>query len=247
LKAIWDLEQKGKRFQQSWYEKRICQIRQDGGWFLDEDRLLVEEGSFSRMAKHHLASPIMMGSGRQKHPQASELAGLYLRLPRTHRGYDRQKAVEYAHRYWNGHNHKFKHFDVDCTNYVSQCLWAGGAPMTYRQSKSEGWWYQFTSSPQWSYSWAVAHALRWYLGTSKAGLRAEEVSEASQLMPGDVICYDFEGDGRFNHTTIVVGKDGNNEPLVNAHTSNSRNRYWAYRDSTAWTPEIRYKFFRIIV
>ena len=35
-------------------------------------------------------------------------------------------------------------------------------------------------------------------------------------------------------------------PLVNAHTYNSRMRYWAYEDSSAYTPNIKYKFFTIV-
>ncbi len=60
-----------------------------------------------------------------------------------------------------------------------------------------------------------------------------------------VICYDFEGDNRWDHNTIVVAKDANGMPLVNAHTNNSRLRYWTYEDSAAWTPNIQYKFFQI--
>ena len=45
--------------------------------------------------------------------------------------------------------------------------------------------------------------------------------------------------------TFVVDNDEKGYPLVNAHTTNSRMRYWVYEDSTAWTPEIKYKFFHI--
>ena len=85
-----------------------------------------------------------------------------------------------------------------------------------------------------------------YLATSKTGLRAVEVQDPRELQLGDVICYDFEGDGRFNHNTIVTGKDAYGYPLVNAHTYNSRMRYWAYEDSSAYTPNIKYKFYTII-
>ncbi|HET7628898.1 MAG TPA: amidase domain-containing protein [Bacillales bacterium] len=157
--------------------------------------------------------------------------------------YERLQAVRYADRWWNGHNPQYKAFDVDCTNYVSQCLHAGGAPMRGFSNPSEGWWY---SGKSWSYSWAVAHSLRWYLPASTVGLRAKEMASADQLIPGDVICYDFEGDGRWDHTTIVTGQDAKGMPLVNAHTSNCRKRYWAYEDSLAWTENIQYKFFRIV-
>jgi len=157
--------------------------------------------------------------------------------------YDRMKAVQYAERWWNDLNPAYKNFEVNCTNYISQCLHAGGAPMIGVSNRAKGWW---MSNNNWSYSWTVANSMRWYLPGARSGLRAKEVSSASQLLPGDVICYDFEGDGRFDHTTIVTAKDANGMPLVNAHTANSRRRYWAYEDSTAYTPNIKYKFFKIV-
>ncbi|WP_251552197.1 amidase domain-containing protein [Neobacillus muris] len=157
--------------------------------------------------------------------------------------YNRLKAVQYAERWWNSPNPAYKKFENNCTNYISQCLSAGGAPMRGQPNRGSGWWYNHT---HWSYSWAVAHSLRLYLNHSQAGLRAKEVSSPDQLLLGDVICYDFEGDGRFNHNTIVTGKDAYGMPLVNANTYNSRMRYWAYEDSSAYTPNIKYKFFTII-
>lgn len=156
--------------------------------------------------------------------------------------YDRRKAVQYAERWWNSYNPAFKKFEVDCTNYISQCLYAGGAPMRGYPNRGQGWWMRGNN---YSYSWAVANSLRWYLAGSKAGLRAKEVRSPDELVPGDVICYDFQGDGRFDHNTIVVAKDANRMPLVNAHTYNSRMRYWEYTDSSAYTPKIKYKFYSI--
>lgn len=157
--------------------------------------------------------------------------------------YSRLEAVRYAERWWNDHNPAYKKFENNCTNFISQCLHAGGAPMTDDVNRSKGWWYRKNN---WSFSWAVAHAFRWYLSGAKTSLRASEVGKPEELIKGDVICYDFDGDGKWQHTTIVVAKDENNMPLVNAQTSNSRMRYWAYEDSTAWTANINYKFFHII-
>src|SRR5690606_10586406 len=69
--------------------------------------------------------------------------------------YDRRKAVQYADRWWNDANPAYHFFEVnDCTNYISQCLRAGGAPMRGHPNRSSGWWY---SGENWSYSWSVAH------------------------------------------------------------------------------------------
>jgi hypothetical protein len=157
--------------------------------------------------------------------------------------YNRLKAVQYAERWWNSYNPAYKKFENDCTNFISQCLHQGGSPMRGHPNRGIGWWFM---NHNWSYSWSIAHSLRLYFSNSTKGLRAKEVSSPDELLLGDVICYDFEGDGRFNHNTIVTGKDAYNLPLVNAHTYNSRMRYWAYEDSSAYTPNIKYKFFTIV-
>ncbi|WAA11877.1 amidase domain-containing protein [Fervidibacillus halotolerans] len=157
--------------------------------------------------------------------------------------YDRIKAVQYADRWWNDTNPKYKSFENNCTNFISQCLHAGGAPMWGYPNRTKGWWYQGNN---WSYSWSVAHALCLYLSSSTKGLRAEVVEDPRSLQLGDVIFYDFQGDGRFDHSTIVTGKDAYGYPLVNAQTTNSRLRYWSYEDSSAYTNQIQYRFFSIV-
>lgn len=197
-----------------------------------EFRLINGEIKDHRQIKLNETEPIKTSVKLEKEEQVTDERFVY----------DRRAAVSYAEHWWNSYNPEFRAFDVDCTNYVSQCLLAGGASMYGAPNRSRGWWYQ---EDNWSFSWAVAHSLRWYLSGSTQGLTGTEVEEASDLEPGDVICYDFEGDGRWDHNTIVVAKDANDMPLVNAHTNNSRHRYWTYEDSAAWTPQIRYKFFRI--
>lgn len=197
--------------------------------------LLIENGKMVKHEKIH--SP-------HKPPQSMVIEqNRYSSLiDRQSSSYDRLAAVKYAEHWWNSYNPAYQTFDVDCTNYVSQCLRAGGAPMYGSPNRSNGWWY---TGNNWSFSWAVAHSLRWYLSGSTAGLLGKEVESAMDLYPGDVICYDFSGDGRWDHTTIVTAKDAAGMPLVNAHTNNSRHRYWSYEDSAAWTPHIQYKFFQI--
>ncbi len=159
--------------------------------------------------------------------------------------YNRQRAVAFANRYWNSHHPGYLLFEDDCTNFVSQCLYAGGMPMVFG-SRKEGWWYRRDSrNHQWSFSWSVAHSLYLFLKKGGSTGRCRMVGLAGELLLGDVICYDWEGDGRFNHNTIVTAYDADGQPLVNAHTQNSLHRRWEYRDSPAWTPQTRYVFFRI--
>ncbi|MCZ8523858.1 MULTISPECIES: amidase domain-containing protein [Paenibacillus] len=163
------------------------------------------------------------------------------------RPYNREEAVRYANRWWDGSNPVYIAFEVDCTSYISQCLFAGGAPMNYTDKRDSGWWYKGRLGGQelWSFSWSVAESLQFHLRTSRSGLRGQEVSSAAELVPGDVIAYDWDGDGRFQHSTIVTAKDANGMPLVNAHTVSSKHRYWDYTDSHAWTARTQYRFIHI--
>lgn len=157
--------------------------------------------------------------------------------------YNREQAVAYAKMWWDGRNPAFPSFRDDCTNFISQCLYAGGAPMRGVPNEASGWWMQ-PQKHKWSFSWSVAHSLRWYLETSKEGLVATRVSSPTDLELGDVIAYDFTGDGRIDHTTIVTSIQ-NGIPYVHAHTFDSENRPYHYRDSSAATPNMRYYYFHI--
>lgn len=162
--------------------------------------------------------------------------------------YRREAAAAYAERWWNEPNPAYQEFEVNCTNYVSQCLFAGGAPMNYTGKRDLGWWYKGYVGGQelWSYSWSMSSGLARYLSTPRGyGLRAEIVHDPAQLGLGDVICYDWEGTGRFQHSTIVTAFTPEGMPLVNANTVSSRHRYWDYRDSYAWTENTKYRMFHI--
>lgn len=155
--------------------------------------------------------------------------------------YDRIQAVQYAALWWSGFNPHFRAFRDDCTNFISQCLWAGGMPMEYTGRRDQGWWY-LGPNENWSFSWAVAHSLRWYLDVSGRGQKRES---ARELELGDVISYDWDGDNTWQHNTIVVGFDPQGEPLVAAHTVASWGRPWAYTDSPAYTPRTQYLFWHV--
>ncbi|RIE02321.1 amidase domain-containing protein [Cohnella faecalis] len=162
--------------------------------------------------------------------------------------YRREAAVAFAERWWNEPSPSYEEFEVNCTNYVSQCLFAGGAPMNYTGKRDSGWWYKGKANgqEQWSYSWAVSNSLSHMLSVPRVnGMRADVVSSPSYLRLGDVICYDWDGTGRFQHSTIVTAFNPEGQPLVNANTVSSRHRFWDYRDSYAWTDRTQYRFFHI--
>lgn len=214
----------------------------------DNDRLYIEEQVEERTALFY--GPMLIKDSKVEIPFHEPMRSEGMMMADSGRNdfgrafiYDRLAAVQYAEKWWNKRNPAYKNFDDNCTNFISQCLHAGSAPMRGYPNRGSGWWMQNHS---WSYSWTVAHSMKNFLGSSKAGLRAEKKQSPEDLSLGDCICYDFEGDGRYNHTTIVVAKDKSGMPLVNAQTYDSRMRYWSYEDSTAYTPSIKYTFYKII-
>ncbi|WP_284643757.1 amidase domain-containing protein [Paenibacillus silviterrae] len=208
-------------------ERSLITLPSDGG-------LLQADEAF------HATAPMRLPSSPLLNPQVQPWA------PRAR--YNRAAAVAYADAWWDKGNPDYITFEVDCTNFVSQCLYAGGAAMNYTGRRDSGWWYKgrFGGQEHWSYSWAVANSLLYYLLRSRTGLRAEEVNSPEQLELGDVICYDWNGDGTFQHNTIITAKDANGMPLVNAHTTNSKHRFWSYRDSPSWSERTQYRFLHIV-
>ncbi|MEK0312703.1 amidase domain-containing protein [Cohnella sp. 56] len=240
--------------------ERIRLVPFGGVWRLDRAEPLGDErssasllGAFDEAAAWPVAPSLPYAPGRSGFAATQGAATLPWSNPyggTAARGapYNRAEAVAYADLWWDAGNPSYETFEVNCTNYVSQCLFAGGAPMNYTGKREAGWWYQGLSGGQerWSYSWAVANSLQHYLSQPRGSeLRAERVESPAQLAPGDVICYDWDGNGQFRHNTIVTAMTPEGMPLVNANTVPSRHRYWDYRDSYAWTENTRYRFYHI--
>lgn len=148
--------------------------------------------------------------------------------------YNREDAVNYAKRYALSPNPNFRYFGIyaniggDCTNFTSQCLFAGGAPMTY--STEYAWWYNNsvtndTLDDTWSIPWAVAHSLYWTLRVNMQngyyGPKGLEVRDINAMELGDMIFY--EGDnGIIYHSAIITSFDSSG-PLISQHTFNALN------------------------
>ena len=117
--------------------------------------------------------------------------------------YDRMAAVRYAHQWAYGRNPAFYDYEYiggDCTNFASQCVYAGSRVMNY--TKDLGWYYinANNKAPAWT-----GVVLFYNFMTRKertAGPVAQE-SSISQVEPGDVIQLSFDGEG-WNHSPVVV-------------------------------------------
>lgn len=157
--------------------------------------------------------------------------------------YDRERAVAYAHRWAFSRNPAYFNFDSlggDCTNFISQCVHAGGAPMNY--TKDVGWYYNSLSDR--AAAWTGVEFLQRFLLTNQnTGPYARECT-VYDLEPGDVTQLSFDGIN-FTHSQFVVAVvDINprfplNSVLVATHTYDSDNR------PLSTYPYVRYKLLHI--
>jgi hypothetical protein len=140
--------------------------------------------------------------------------------------YDRDAAVAYA-RQWafrrNPAYYNFQNIGGDCTNFASQCLFAGVGVMNYTMDL--GWYYQSPTNRAAAWT-GVEYFFNFLIGNldgvgDGAGPFAEEV-DLSQIQIGDFIQFG-RATGDFYHTPIVVGFS-QGVPLLAAHTYDAYNR-----------------------
>ena len=116
--------------------------------------------------------------------------------------YQRTKAVRYAHKWAFRRNPAYFVFDGlggDCTNFVSQCLYAGAGVMNY--TPDVGWYY--ISPDDRAAAWAGVEYLYKFLVNNKgSGPYARELP-LSNAEAGDVIQLSFDGE-IFSHSLLVV-------------------------------------------
>lgn len=126
---------------------------------------------------------------------------------RTVRPYDRGKAVEYAQRWAYSRNPAYLDFENmggDCTNFASQCLFAGSGIMNY--TPVHGWYY--ISSYNRAASWTGVNYLYNFLIDNKGAGPFAEIVDPSDAEPGDIAQVSFSDDKFFHHSPVII-KAGN--------------------------------------
>lgn len=117
--------------------------------------------------------------------------------------YDRQAAVAYAHKWAYSRNPVFYDYEAiggDCTNFASQCLYAGTGIMNFEPVF--GWYYVNPNdkAPAWT---GVDYFYRFLIrGEHSVGPFAASVP-LQFLRPGDFVQLRFQKD-TFSHTPVVV-------------------------------------------
>ena len=135
--------------------------------------------------------------------------------------YNRNKVVAYAQRWAYDRNPKYYNYDNvggDCTNFASQCIYAGSEIMNY--DKTAGWYYRNANdkSPSWTgveflYSFLINNK-----GVGPQGIK----SNKENVEIGDIAQLSFDGN-IFEHSLVIVKKEESNldKIYISSHTFNS--------------------------
>jgi len=134
--------------------------------------------------------------------------------------YNRQAAVDYAYKWALSRNPAFYNFDTvggNCTNFVSQCIYAGCGIMNF--TRDIGWYYR--SQRDRAAAWAgVEYLYRFLIRNTGRGPYASELP-LEHALPGDIIQLSFTP-ARFSHSLVVVSTYP--QILIAANTDDSVNR-----------------------
>ena len=121
--------------------------------------------------------------------------------------YNRILAKQYAKKWAFSRNPKYYAFDKiggDCTNFVSQCIYAGSKTMNF--TPETGWYYINSTqrTPAWT---SVEYLYRFLVNNKSVGPFAKETSP-TQIEIGDVI--QLGNSEKFYHSLLVIEKNDNN-------------------------------------
>ncbi len=168
--------------------------------------------------------------------------------------YNREGAYNWANKYWEKYSGNFVNLGDeaweggDCTNFISQCLKAGGADNDMQGSYK--WYYirngrSGNKGDNFSWTWSTARGLNSVIlgnfNKKEFGPKGIEkvisgdssyTSELGEFIDiGDILQYEFEAGNGIKHSAIIVGKIFNSEaksyqPVISTHSFDSWNLPW---------------------
>lgn len=139
--------------------------------------------------------------------------------------YNRQKALTYTYKWALGRNpayYDYENIGGDCTNFVSQVLFAGECIMNY--TPTTGWYYinGNNKAPAWT---GVNFLYKFLINNSTLGPFAKVV-DINNIELGDIVQLTFENDFSYEHSLIItkiIEPRNYNNIFVSSHTYNRLN------------------------
>ena len=140
--------------------------------------------------------------------------------------YDRTAAVQYAHKWAYGRNPAFYDYEYlggDCTNFASQCIFAGCGIMNF--TPTYGWYY--IDANQKAPAWTGVPYLYNFLTRREISIGpVAKDSSLEEMRPGDIVQLSFKGE-EFQHCPVVVSTGFPptlENTLIAAHSYDADNR-----------------------
>ena len=158
--------------------------------------------------------------------------------------YDKDKAINYAHNHYLNYNKKYNRHPKDYTNFVSQCVHAGGKKMKYKNYKkilqykdmykTTSYWYSHRyekwRTNYYVYKWKETSAWvgvedfckYWRKHEAKITVTSSLNKMQNKAVRGDVVQFYVKSKGWYHSTIVTAGKKG---ALKYCAHSNSRRDY----------------------
>lgn len=139
--------------------------------------------------------------------------------------YNRVLAIKYAKKWAYKRNPKYYNYDKlggDCTNFISQCIYAGSKQMNY--NNTNGWYYKNVNDK--SPSWTGVEFLYNFLTTNKQNGPIGKEVLINDINLADIVQLSFDGQ-KFSHTILIVdikNKNSLDEIYTSSHTFDSFQR-----------------------
>ncbi|MFZ5908650.1 MAG: amidase domain-containing protein [Chloroflexota bacterium] len=216
-------------------EHTIILRQEEGEWKIVSDnyndylwRILRKTG-ISADALLNAIQPLSIPRSEGIAKESSYVTTLLPADPSSH-DYNRQDAVEYAIEHalnYNPDYYDYTNSGGDCTNFVSQAVYEGGnASMDVELNPSQGGyqWY-YLNETKYAAAWTFVDNFYNFVTASydvwEEGPDGYLVTNVNELMLGDVIQYETNGRGGWDHSAFVVDFDGEGDPIVASHTPNN--------------------------
>ena len=168
--------------------------------------------------------------------------------------YNGGAAASYADTYWSNYNPNYPSFADDCTNFVSQSLYAGGLPQYVyynlhtgapETTSNNAYWFMDSGNINYAYSWTVAadlyaHLTQYGYGTLYATDPGTDMALTDGMKAGDVLFFNWglsgnpTGTAGINHAVIQTGYGTTSKyggaiiqgDYIDSHSNNRYHTWW---------------------
>ncbi|WP_338931481.1 amidase domain-containing protein [Streptomyces netropsis] len=197
-----------------------------GGWQLASDKPDLGTGDVTTYAAAPEEGRTEPDSQDKDTPAVrASLARPAEQSPKAAASYNYRKMVAYANKYWKHPNDDYRTYGNDCTNFISQAMYAGGwkpvggSLLDRRNNKK--WFYG--PQPWTSYTWAGAE--NWYFFAQVHSKRTKPLRNIWALGTADVLQADWgpRPNNNIDHSMIVTALT-RTERYLTYHTGNTHNR-----------------------